>query len=197
MSPTNTAECFSSARPLALTLPSTRPKTTRSPATMSAWITPLAPTVNRLPVRVMLPSSTPSRKKSSSPVTSPRMQIPLPITVPELLVMWCPPIATTLWAESRASNHRNVADGSFCDTQLVHRNLMPIQGGKRKFLPARLLKVGGREPLFEACPAPGPFRVQHGKPGRIAVAPLDDHVLAKQSLEDKAQAQRRAAGRFV
>src|SRR6202012_1620130 len=73
--------------PLALTLPSTRPKTTRSPATMSAWITPLAPTVSRLPVNVMLPSNTPSRKKSSSPVTSPRMQIPLPTTVPELFII--------------------------------------------------------------------------------------------------------------
>jgi hypothetical protein len=34
--------------------------------------------------------------------------------------MWCPPIATTLWVESRASNHRNVADDFFWGTQLVH-----------------------------------------------------------------------------
>ncbi len=61
--------------------------------------------------------------------------------------------------------------------------------GERKPLPARLVEVRRREPALEIGLAQGPFRIEHGEPRRIPIAALDDHVLAKDSLEAEAEAQ--------
>ncbi len=42
-----------------------------------------------------------------------------------------------------------------------------------------------------------PFRVEHRKPGRIAIASFDNHVLSKDSLKGKTQPQSRPARRRI
>ena len=49
------------------------------------------------------------------------------------------------------------------------------------------VKVGVIEPALECGVASGRFRIEHGDPHGISVAPLHDHVLAENSFQGKAQ----------
>src|SRR5258708_40281973 len=67
-------------------------------------------------------------------------------------------------------------------------------------MPAQLLALAAvgvevlrREPALERGFARRPVGGQHGEPGGVAVAALDDHVVAKNALVAKAEAQRGAA----
>src|SRR5262249_17664573 len=54
------------------------------------------------------------------------------------------------------------------------------------------IEILGCEPAFEGKPAPRPFAVEHGEPGRIATAALDHHMLTEDPLESEAKAARGA-----
>ena len=54
-----------------------------------------------------------------------------------------------------------------------------------------------RKPAFERGLSRRPVGGQHGEPGGVAAARLDDHVVAKDAFEAKAEAQRGAARRGV
>src|SRR3984957_3668884 len=67
-------------------------------------------------------------------------------------------------------------------------------------LPAQplALRAGGievlrREPALERRLACRPLGLEHGEPGGVAAAPLDDHVVAKDALVAEAEPQRGAA----
>ena len=60
-------------------------------------------------------------------------------------------------------------------------------------LPSIGPKVRRIEPPFEIRFSRRPFGIEHGEPCRIAVSPFDHHVLTKNSLEGKAEAQRRSS----
>src|SRR5260221_6028935 len=71
-------------------------------------------------------------------------------------------------------------------------------------MPAQLLALAAvgvevlrREPALERGFARRPVGGQHGEPGGVAAAALDDHVVAKNALVAKAEAQRRAARRGI
>src|SRR4051812_32591999 len=59
-------------------------------------------------------------------------------------------------------------------------------------LPARIIEVFGREPALKRALAGRPLGIEHGKPGGIAAAPLDDHVLAEDAFERETEPQRGA-----
>ena len=58
-------------------------------------------------------------------------------------------------------------------------------------------EIGGIEPGFVSLAQGGPFLVEDRIPGGVAVLALDDHVLAENAFELKAEPRRRALGRFV
>src|SRR5208337_1387311 len=64
-------------------------------------------------------------------------------------------------------------------------------------LPSLAIEVVAPEPALEGRLASRPFAVEHREPGGVAVAALDDHVLAENTLEGEAQALRRAPRRRV
>src|SRR6185437_4034727 len=66
-----------------------------------------------------------------------------------------------------------------------------------RLLAALVIEIVRLEPVLERRLARRPFAVEHRKPGRVAVAALDDPVLAENSLERKPEAFRRAARRRV
>src|ERR1700678_3501363 len=68
-----------------------------------------------------------------------------------------------------------------------------VQPGKADLLPAVLVKILRLKPALEASLPHRPFAVDDRIPGVVAVAPLRDHVLPKDSLIDKSVAQSRAA----
>src|SRR5579863_1672769 len=76
-SPVRAPSARMSTRSVAVTLPRTLPRTTTSRAVMLAATWPLRPTVTRLPLRLMLPSTFPSMNNDSEPVISPLMNRPL------------------------------------------------------------------------------------------------------------------------
>src|SRR5690242_3961588 len=69
------------------------------------------------------------------------------------------------------------------------------EGGSVEFplLPAGFVKILRIEPGVESRFDGGPVAVDHGKPGRVAVAALDDHVLAEDAFEGEAEAPGRCA----
>src|ERR1700751_1658637 len=62
---------------------------------------------------------------------------------------------------------------------------------------AVLIEVGWIEPTLEGLLAGGPFMVEHGKPGGVAIAVLDDHVLAENAFERKTETEGGSPARFV
>src|SRR5579871_2883699 len=76
-SPVRAPSARMSTRSLAVTLPRTLPRTTTSRAVMLAATWPLRPTVTRLPLRLMLPSTLPSMNSDSEPEISPLINKPL------------------------------------------------------------------------------------------------------------------------
>src|SRR5581483_11855941 len=58
-----------------------------------------------------------------------------------------------------------------------------IKSAELALLPAFPIEILRREPALEGGLAGGPFAVEHGEPGGVAVAPLVDHVLAEDALE--------------
>ena len=68
------------------------------------------------------------------------------------------------------------------------------QLSERPFLPAVRSKVLWRQPGFVAGPDCRPVVVGYGVPGGVAVAALDDHVVAEDALEAEAEAVGGAAG---
>src|SRR5258708_3563998 len=60
-----------------------------------------------------------------------------------------------------------------------------------------LVEILRRKPAFEGKLAAGPFAVEHGEPGGVAVAALDDHVLAKDAFEGESEPPRGAHRRGV
>ena len=58
-------------------------------------------------------------------------------------------------------------------------------------------KLSGAEPAFVSRLARRPFAVEHRKPGGVAIAALDDHVLAENALEREAEPLRGATRRRV
>src|SRR5581483_7575434 len=83
ISPSTAQPARSSTRPLATTLPCTRPMINTSFAVRSAATCALGPTVNRLSERLTVPSTCPSTIKSSLPFTSPRITTLLPMRAGE------------------------------------------------------------------------------------------------------------------
>ena len=61
------------------------------------------------------------------------------------------------------------------------------QAGEGMLLEA-VVEVLGREPGHEARPDRRPVAVGDRVPGGVAVAPLDDHVVAEDALEGEAEA---------
>src|SRR5579862_807864 len=61
--------------------------------------------------------------------------------------------------------------------------------GKRLLLAAPDIEVVRGKPLLEAGLSRRPFRIEHGEPRGIAISALDDHVLAENALEGKAESQ--------
>ena len=64
-------------------------------------------------------------------------------------------------------------------------------------LPPIPIEILRREPALERGFARRPFAVEHGEPGGVAAAALDDHVLAEQALIGEAEALRRPLRRGV
>src|SRR5436853_7893914 len=59
-------------------------------------------------------------------------------------------------------------------------------------LPACRVEIFRHKPALEGRLARRPFGIEHRVPGRVAVAALDDHVLAEEALEGEAETQRSA-----
>lgn len=51
------------------------------------------------------------------------------------------------------------------------------------YLPVVLIKIALAQPLLEAFFSYRPFRIERGKPRRIPVTPLQNHVLPEDALE--------------
>src|SRR5579872_619453 len=91
----------------------------------------------------------------------------------------------------------------FCNLPLIFpalssSRLLPVQSCETDFLPAVVVEIFRRQPLFEIAFAFRPFAVEHREPGVVAVAAvLVDHVLAEGPLIDKAIAPRRTLRRGV
>jgi len=64
-----------------------------------------------------------------------------------------------------------------------------IDGIETIQLPALGVEVFGGEPGLEGLFSCGPFGVEHAEPGGVAVAALDDHVLAEDAFKCEAEAQ--------
>jgi len=78
-SPVNEPSLRLSTRSLALTLPCTVPRTTTSPAVISANTCACQPTVTRQSSRLIEPATLPSMYKDSEPITSPLIRKLWPI----------------------------------------------------------------------------------------------------------------------
>src|SRR5437764_15178523 len=68
-----------------------------------------------------------------------------------------------------------------------------IQLAQAQLLAAGRIEVFRREPARERLLARGPFAVEHGEPGIVAVAPLGDDVLPERALVGEPVAQRGVA----
>ena len=66
------------------------------------------------------------------------------------------------------------------------------QARKALLLPPLGVEIFAPEPALERRLARGPLAVEHRKPGGVAAAALDDHVLAEDALEGEAEPLRRA-----
>src|ERR1700761_1678929 len=58
-------------------------------------------------------------------------------------------------------------------------------------------EVGGIEPAVEDCFADGPFAVEDGEPGCVAISTLHDHVLPEDAFELEAVAEGGSSRWFV
>ena len=73
-----------------------------------------------------------------------------------------------------------------------HGAVLRHEIGKTDFLAPGGVEIVGREPALVSGLARRPLAVEHGEPGGVAVAALDDHVLAEDALEREAEALGRA-----
>src|SRR5262245_39650499 len=74
----------------------------------------------------------------------------------------------------------------------AHSRLRPVQRRETRLLLAVRAEIVRRKPALEARLARAPLAVEHGEPGGVAVAALDDLMLAEHALEGEAEARRRA-----
>ena len=88
------------------------------------------------------------------------------------------------------------AGALFCDRR-HHPFPFGIKVGERDLLPSVGIEIVWREPALVGRLAGRPLAVEHRKPGCVAVAALDDHVLAENPLEGEAEALRGATRRRV
>ena len=65
------------------------------------------------------------------------------------------------------------------------------------FLASGCVEIFGIEPMLEVFLRGGPFLVQEGEPGGVAVAAFDDHGLAEGAFVGEAEAEGGVTGRFV
>ncbi len=73
----------------------------------------------------------------------------------------------------------------------VSYNELRMAASERRCRPPS--KFSGVEPALERRLRARPFGIEHREPRRVAASALDDHVLAENSLEGKAETQGRAA----
>src|ERR1700687_4203332 len=87
---------------------------------------------------------------------------------------------------ARALHKRPGPRYGFANLGAWHR----IQPGERRLLPAMLIKICGVKPALKIRPSHRPLRIEHGESCRVAISPLDDHVLPENPFEPEAEAQR-------